>query len=205
MNPFMETLKNLGPARLGIMAAVTIAILSFFVYLTNRVSAPEMSLLYGDLTVQDSGQIVTELETRQIPYRLGPDGSSVYIPGDEIRHMRLLMAEQGLPSGGSIGYELFDQQDTLGTTSFVQNINQTRAMEGELSRTISSINRVKSARVHLVLPQRELFSRERQEPSASIVLVTRSSFRSGQSQDPRDPASGCSGSARAKTKSGVHH
>jgi flagellar M-ring protein FliF len=81
------------------------------------------------------------------------------------------MAEDGLPSGGSIGYEIFDRSEGLGTTNFVQNINLVRALEGELARTIRSVSSVKQARVHLVLPRRELFSRDRQEPSASIVLM----------------------------------
>ena len=182
MSPFLETLRKFGATRLGIMAAVAIATLSFFIYVAGRVTTPEMSLLYGDLSVQDSAQIVTELETQQIPYRLSADSKSIYVSGGDVSRTRLLMAEKGLPSGGSIGYELFDEQNALGSTSFVQNINQTRAMEGELSRTIASINSVKSARVHLVLPQRELFSRERQEPSASIVLVTQGSFVLDKSQ-----------------------
>lgn len=176
MNPLIKTITKLGPARLGIIFAVGVATVVFFVYLTSRVAKPEMTLLYGELSVQDSGQIVSELESRQIPYRLGSDGQSIYVPHPQVSRVRVLMAEQGLPSGGSIGYEIFDEQDSLGTTSFVQNINQTRAMEGELSRTISSIGNIKSARVHLVLPQRELFSRERQEPSASIVLVTQGRY-----------------------------
>ena len=85
--------------------------------------------------------------------------------------MRVVMAEEGLPSGGSIGYEIFDRSEGLGTTNFVQNINHVRALEGELARTIRSVSSVKQARVHLVLPRRELFSRDRQEPSASIVLM----------------------------------
>src|SRR3546814_15431366 len=85
--------------------------------------------------------------------------------------MRMVMAEEGLPSGGSVGYEIFDRSEGLGTTNFVQNINHVRALEGELARTIGSISSVKQARVHLVLPRRELFSRERQDPSASIILM----------------------------------
>ncbi len=74
------------------------------------------------------------------------------------------LAETGLPRGGSVGYEIFDRTDTLGTTSFVQNVNHVRALEGELSRTIRSIDRIAAARVHLVIPERQLFTRDRQEP-----------------------------------------
>ena len=92
------------------------------------------------------------------------------MPSDQVARLRLAIAEQGLPSGGTVGYEIFDRDEFLGSSSFVQDINRTRALEGELSRTIASIGPVKGARVHLVLPKRQLFSRERQEPSASIIL-----------------------------------
>ncbi len=92
------------------------------------------------------------------------------------------MAETGLPHGGSVGYEIFDKSETLGTSNFVQNVNHLRALEGELARTIGSIASVQGSRVHLVLPKRELFSRERQEPSASIVLKTRGGERLGKTQ-----------------------
>ena len=90
------------------------------------------------------------------------------------------LAENGLPQRGQVGYEIFDQQSALGTTSFVQNINNVRALEGELARTISSLARIKSARVHLVLPERELFRRERQDPTASIVLSVRGELAAGE-------------------------
>src|SRR5690606_882753 len=86
----------------------------------------------------------------------------------------------GLPLRGQVGYEIFDEQNTLGATSFVQNINQVRALEGELARTISSLARVKTARVHLVLPERELFRQERQSPSAAIMLGVRGELNSGE-------------------------
>ena len=153
------------------MAGVAASILAFFIYLTSRLATPEMSLLYGDLDSQDSGQIVAMLEQQKIPYKLGPNGTQIFVPGNQVGRLRLSMAEQGLPNGGSIGYEIFDRSDGLGTTNFVQNVNHLRALEGELARTIQSIGDVKRARVHLVMPKRELFSRDRQEPSASIVVM----------------------------------
>jgi len=171
LNSFIDTLRSLGPARLGMMAAVAAGIIVFFIYMTSRLTTPDMSLLYGDLETQDSGQIISRLEEAQVPFRLGHDGGQIFVPSDQVARLRVMMAEEGLPSGGSIGYEIFDKSEGLGTTSFVQNINHLRALEGELSRTIRSIAPIKQARVHLVLPRRELFSRERQEPTASIVLV----------------------------------
>ncbi|NIA69482.1 flagellar M-ring protein FliF [Pelagibius litoralis] len=171
MNSLLETLKNLGPARLGTMAAVAAGIIAFFIYLTSRLASPEMSLLYADLDAQDSGQITARLEQMNVPYRITEDGGKILVPQDQVGRTRLVIAEEGLPSGGSIGYEIFDRSEGLGTTNFVQNINHVRALEGELARTIRSVSNVKQARVHLVLPRRELFSRDRQEPSASIVLM----------------------------------
>ncbi len=178
----LDTFRSLGPVRLGIMAAVAAGVLAFFVYLTSRLATPDMALLYAELDNQDSGQIVTRLEELNIPYRIEGNGSRLMVAQDQVARVRLQMAQEGLPSGGSIGYEIFDRSEGFGTTNFVQNINHLRALEGELARTIKSIANVKQARVHLVMPQRELFSRERQEPSASIVLVMRSKGRIDRAQ-----------------------
>ncbi len=113
----------------------------------------------------------------EVNYRLGLDGGQIFVPGDRVARVRVAMAEEGLPSGGSIGYEIFDRSEGLGTTRFVQNINHLRALEGELARTIRSIGRIKNARVHLVLPRRALFTRDRQEPTASIVIAMLGSQR----------------------------
>lgn len=178
----LDTFRSLGPVRLGIMAAVAAGVLAFFVYLTSRLATPDMALLYAELDNQDSGQIVTRLEELNIPYRIEGNGSRIMVGQDQVARVRLQMAQEGLPSGGSIGYEIFDRSEGFGTTNFVQNINHLRALEGELARTIKSIANVKQARVHLVMPQRELFSRDRQEPSASIVLVMRSQGRIDRAQ-----------------------
>src|SRR6202000_2423523 len=98
------------------------------------------------------------------------------VPKDNVTRMRMHLAESNLPKGGGVGYEIFDKSDALGTTSFVQNINHLRALEGELARTIRAIDRVQAARVHLVLPERPLFARETPEPSASIVVRVRGSL-----------------------------
>ncbi len=173
MNSFLETLKQLGPSRLGIMAAILLGMLMFFVFLSVRISAPQMKLLYSDLSSSDAGAIAAKLEEFEIPYEISADGSRVIAPEDAVGRARMLLAEAGLPNGGSLGYEIFDKQSGFGTTSFVQNINMVRALEGELSRTISSLDNIRSARVHLVLPQRALFSRENKPSSASVFLGIR--------------------------------
>ncbi len=173
MSSFAETLKQLGPSRLAIMAAILVGLVLFFVFVSMRVSSPSMKLLYSELSSTDSGAIAAKLEENAIKYEVSPDGGRITVSETEVGRARLLLAEAGLPNGGSLGYELFDKQSGFGTTNFVQNINQVRALEGELARTISSLGSVRSARVHLVLPQRELFSREARSSSASVYLGIR--------------------------------
>jgi flagellar M-ring protein FliF len=167
---FLEFAKTLGAPRIAAMAAVTIALVGFFAFLILRVTAPQMTPLFTDLSYEDSAAIVKELERQGVNYELRNDGSIVMVPKDRVARLRMSLAGEGLPKGGGIGYEIFDKSDALGTTSFVQNINNLRALEGELARTIRGIDSVVAARVHLVLPERPLFSRDKIEPSASIVL-----------------------------------
>ncbi len=170
----ISTLFNrLGLARIAAMVVVAIMLLGFFAFIMFRFSSPQMAPLYSDLNFDDSAAIVAELQTLNIDFELRGEGSSILVARDQITQTRMKLAGSGLPSRGQVGYEIFDQQSTLGATSFVQNINQVRALEGELARTISSLARIKTARVHLVLPERELFRRERKDPTASIVLNVR--------------------------------
>jgi flagellar M-ring protein FliF len=170
---FVEFLKSLGGARIAAMAAVTVGLVAFFAFLIMRVTAPQMTPLFTDLSFEDSAAIVKDLERQAIPYDLRNDGAIVLVPKDRVPRLRMKLAEAGLPKGGGIGYEIFDKSDALGATSFVQNINHLRALEGELARTIRALDRVQGARVHLVLPERPLFSRDKVEASASIVLKVR--------------------------------
>ncbi|MBV8751787.1 MAG: flagellar M-ring protein FliF [Hyphomicrobiales bacterium] len=180
MQGLLGFFRTLGAARLGAMAAVTVTLVGVFGFLILRVTAPQMTPLFTDLTVEDSTAIVKDLERQGIVYELKNDGAIIMVARDQVARVRMRLAEGGLPKGGGIGYEIFDKSDALGATSFVQNINHLRAMEGELSRTIRSLDRVQAARVHLVLPERPLFSREKVEPSASIVLKVRGTLESQQ-------------------------
>ena len=155
------------------MAAVTLALVGFFGFLIMRVTTPQMTTLFTDLSYEDSSAIIKDLERQGIAYEMKNDGSVIMVPKDKVTRLRMKLAEGGLPKGGGVGYEIFDKSDALGSTSFVQNINHLRALEGELARTIKAIDRIQAARVHLVLPEKPLFSRETPEPSASIVLRVR--------------------------------
>ncbi len=175
MDAFLQILRNIGTVRLGAMASVAVGLVAFFIYLTTRLASPNMALLYGDLDASGAGQIIGQLNTQGVPYESRNKGAEIYVPTGEVGRLRLLIAEQGF--GGTLGYEILDRDEAIGTSSFVQNINRVRALEGEISRTIMSRRPVKGARVHLVLPRRELFTRDRQDPSASVALRMRGATR----------------------------
>src|SRR5665811_1403651 len=173
-------LKGLGASRLLAMVAVTVALIGFFAFVIMRVTSPQMTTLFTDLSAEDSSGIIKDLERQAIPYELRNDGAVIMVPKDKVTRLRMNLAEAGLPKGGGVGYEIFDKSDALGTTSFVQNINHLRALEGELARTIRAIDRIQAARVHLVLPERPLFARDKVEPTASIVLKVRGALEAQQ-------------------------
>ncbi len=175
MDSLFEALKNLGPARLGVMLLSLMGLVVFFVFIAVRSGTPTMTLLYGGLSPADSTAIAGQLDLAKIPFNIVQDGKEVMVSQRYVGKARMLLAQEGLPSNGNIGYEVFDQKQRFGTTSFVQNINKLRALEGELSRTIRTIDAIKTARVHLVLPKRELFSRESRPASASVFINLRKS------------------------------
>src|ERR1700709_2627822 len=166
-------LKSLGGSRVLGGVAVPAALIGFFGFVIMRVTTPQMTTLFTDLSPEDSAGIVKDLERQAIAFELKNDGAMIMVPKDKVTRLRMKLAEGGLPKGGGVGYEIFDKSDALGTTTFVQKINPLRALEGELTRTIRAIDRIQAARVHLVLPERPLFSRETPEPSASIVVRVR--------------------------------
>lgn len=180
MNGILELVNRLGPQRLVAMGAVTLALIGFFAFVMTRVSAPPMGVLFSDLSMNDSSLISRDLDNRGIKYEIRQDGSTILVPKENATKLRLEFAGKGLPAGGSVGYEIFDKADTFSATSFVQGINQVRALEGELARTIKGIERVVQARVHLAIPEKKLFDREKQEPRASIILNVRGELDAGQ-------------------------
>lgn len=174
VNNFLQTLKNLSPGRLIALAGVALFLISFFGYLFSRIGNSDFAVLYSDLDLENAKQIVSQLEAENVKYKLSDNGTTILVPTDDVNRLRINTADIAAASGGSgVGYEIFDNSDALGSTNFVQNINLVRALEGELARTIRSVDNIKSARVHLVLPKREMFSREEQQPSASVVIKTK--------------------------------
>jgi flagellar M-ring protein FliF len=173
VNAFNDALMKIGPMRLFAALGITAVVAAALFALVFRVGGEEKALLFSDVEMAEASEITAKLEAADIPFELRGDGTTIFVPRSKVMSARLMLSEDGLPSRGGIGYEIFDKQDALGATQFQQNINRLRALEGELARTITSIDGVERARVHLVLPERQLFTQDRQAPSASIVLTVR--------------------------------
>ncbi len=182
MSGLARALQGINPVRLMTLLMVISVVIGFFIFLIMRLTEPPMALLFGSLEANDASRIVAKLDALNVPYEIRGGGTQIFVPSDQALRLRMTMAGEGLPSGGSVGYEVFDKTDTLGATRTMQNINLLRALEGELARTIASLTPIASARVHLVLPKRELFTRDRQEPTASIVVTQEAGSRLNRAQ-----------------------
>jgi flagellar M-ring protein FliF len=172
MNAVLQSFAALGLPRLIALGAATVVSFALIALLALRGPEERLALLYADLDLRDSGQIVERLDRAHIPYQIRDGGAQIFVPADLVASSRVLLAKDSLPLGGSVGYEIFDRGDGFASNQFQQRLSQLRALEGELGRTIRSINGVRAARVHLVLPTREPFARERQEAQASVMLTT---------------------------------
>lgn len=132
--------------------------------------APDYRVLYSNLSDSDGGRIVSELESRGVPYQFSQGGQALLVPGDEVHGLRLQLAEAGLPRGGNVGFELMDDQ-AFGISQFAEQVNYQRGLEGELMRSMESLGPVERARVHLALAQQSVFVREREAAKASVILT----------------------------------
>lgn len=153
-------------ALLGIAAAIIALIVVAFLWLQEA----EYQTLFSNLEDRDGGAVVSVLNQRNIPYKFANNGATILVPADQVYTLRLEMAEQGLPRGGNIGFELLDEPK-FGVSQFAEQVNYQRALEGELARSIESMHPVKAARVHLAIPRQSLFVREREAPTASVLLT----------------------------------
>jgi flagellar M-ring protein FliF len=163
------------------LAAFIMAGLMVVGIMVNVATRPSFAPLYSGLEQDDAAKIVEKLRDQKIPYRLSGGGGAVEVPSDSVYEARLQLAEEGLPRGGNVGFEIFDT-NRVGLTQFGERINYQRALQGELARTISEIDSVASARVHLVLPEPALYSEEETKPSASVVLKLRGGRALGERQ-----------------------
>jgi len=172
MKPILDGFKALGPARLMALGAVALGMLVMLALLALRGGAPaQQALLYADLDLREASQMADALDRAHIAHQELGGGDRIMVSAADVARARMLLAKDGLPSGGSIGYEIFDRGDSLTASQFQQDINETRAMEGELARSIRMLQGVRGARVHLVLPKRQPFSHEVQQAQASVVLT----------------------------------
>ena len=135
------------------------------------VKTPDLQLLYANLSEKDASAIVDNLKTQNIPYELSNQGKTIRVPSNQVHEVRLKMASEGLPEGSEVGLEIFDKT-ALGMTDFIQKLNYQRALQGELARTIKTLDSISSARVHLVIPKQTLFIREKAKGKASVTIKT---------------------------------
>lgn len=175
--PLLARLRG-QPLPLVLAGAAAVALL---VVLALWAREPEYRVLFSNLGEADGGQVISELEKRQIPYRLSEGGHAILVPAAQMNALRLQLAEQGLPKGGNVGFELMDKQ-AFGVSQFAEQLNYQRGLEGELARTIESLGPIASARVHLVMARQSVFVREREPARASVMLNLQPGRELGQSQ-----------------------
>jgi flagellar M-ring protein FliF len=170
LEPFLLGLQRFGIGRLTAILGVSAGVAAALVALVMRVGGQPEALLYANLDLKEAASISQALDQAGVKYEAKGDGSTIMVARDKVAATRLMLSSKGLPTSGSVGYEIFDNQSALGQTDFVQNLNRQRALEGELARTIRSLDGVTFARVQLVLPKRQLFEDEAEAPTASVVI-----------------------------------
>lgn len=170
MGGVLQRLQAFGMGRLAVALGVSLGALALIAALLLRVGGQPQALLYANLDLKEAASITEALDQAGVAYEAKGDGSTIMVNRDEVAATRLKLSSQGLPTSGSVGYEIFDEASVMGQTDFVQQLNRQRALEGELARTIRMLKGVSAARVHLVLPKRQLFEEEPEQPSATIVV-----------------------------------
>lgn len=176
MQTFLDNLRTLGVTRLIVLAATLIVFVLVILFGVRMATTPTFAPLYSGLSLAGSSQVVQALESAGFRVELDAGGTVIRVPQSDVARARMALAEQGLPNEGAPGWEIFDGTSGLGMNTFMQQISRLRALEGELARSIRTIQGVEAARVHLVLPDREAFSRARPEPSASVIVQARSGY-----------------------------
>jgi flagellar M-ring protein FliF len=169
LNQFLAALQRFGFGRLAAIIGIGAGVAAALLAMTMNLGQPK-ALLYSNLDLKEAGAITQALDQAGVKYEVKGDGSTILVPRDVVASTRLMLSGKGMPTSGSVGYEIFDQGNALGQTDFVQQLNRQRALEGELARTIRSLDGITSARVHLVLPKRQLFEEESEQPSAAVTI-----------------------------------
>lgn len=169
MNGLLGALQRFGFGRLAAILGISAGVAAALFAVTTGLGQPK-ALLYSNLDLKEAGSITQSLDQAGVKYEVKGDGSTILVPRDQVASTRLMLSSKGLPTAGSVGYEIFDQANALGQTDFVQQLNRQRALEGELGRTIRALDGITSARVHLVLPRHQLFEEESDQPSAAVSI-----------------------------------
>ncbi|MGC9270052.1 flagellar basal-body MS-ring/collar protein FliF [Acidiphilium sp.] len=170
MNKLLENLRALGPVKLGAMAAVAVGVMALMAMLAMTGGPSPNAMLYGGLGLKDASNIATALTTARIKYAIGDNGHSIMVEPAQLDQARLLLAQHDLPAGSSSGFAIFDHQNPLTGSDFLDRIDETRAIDGELERTIDLIQGIRSSRVQVVLPQNDDFSLHTAPAQASVML-----------------------------------
>jgi len=173
MNQLLNAIKSLPLSKQISMAFILSLVVAGFVFMFFLANQEDYQILFNNLSAEDGGAIVSKLQEKNIPYRVGAAGSTIMVPAAKVHELRLTLAGEGLPNGGQVGFEVFDDTN-FGATKFVQELNFRRALQGELARTINQFKEVKNSRVFIVIPKETLFVEERRPASASIQLDLRS-------------------------------
>lgn len=166
-------LQNLSSGKRITLIIVAVGTIAGFLFLITWMGKADFQPLYTNLDPEDAGIILSKLKERKIPYRIAGNGEKILIPQEHIYETRMDLASEGLPQGGHVGFELFDDTK-IGMTEFAQNVNYQRALQGELARTINRFSEVQSSRVHIVMSEKSLFIEEEEPATASVVLKLRS-------------------------------
>ncbi len=172
LSQLKATFAGLSRGKQITLICLLVGTIAGFFFLMTWSAKSEYQALYSGLTPEDAGVIVARLKEQKVPYRIAANGATIMIPEQNIYETRMQMASEGLPQGGSIGFEVFDNTK-LGMTEFAQNVNYQRALQGELARSIAKISEIESCRVHLVMPEKSLFLQNEQSARASVVLKLR--------------------------------
>lgn len=170
MESFLGSIRQFGVGRLAAMLGVGAGVVAVLVALVMFMGKEPNELLYSNLDLKEASEVTAALDQAGIKYQAKGDGSTIMVARDKVASARLMVAGKGLVSSGSIGYEIFDNNNALGQTDFVQQLNRQRALQGELERTIKGMPTVNSVRVHLVLPKRQLFEEDAEQPSAAVTI-----------------------------------
>ncbi len=165
----MQFWSNLPPSQRVLLVAVALLTVIGLAAVGFWASRPDYQVLYTGLTPEDAGRVIEYLKKNGIPHRIGAGGAVIEVPSERVYEARMELATQGLPTGGNVGFELFDRSSLPGT-EFTNNVNYQRALQGEMARTIAQLDQVVAARVHVVLPSPKLYSPDDSTPTASVVL-----------------------------------